>query len=54
MSTLLVKIDEELHSRVWQRSWTSPHVRVRVLSERQADEKGDLDIVASSQNRDGY
>jgi large subunit ribosomal protein L31e len=49
MSTPLVKIDQELNSRIWQRSRASPPVRVRVLFERKADEKGVLYTVASVQ-----
>jgi large subunit ribosomal protein L31e len=49
MSTPLVKIDQELNTFVWQRSRANPPVRVRVLFERKADEKGALFTLATLQ-----
>ena len=37
MGTEVVKIDQELNSKVWYRSRCSPPTRVRVIFERKAD-----------------
>jgi large subunit ribosomal protein L31e len=50
MGTQTVKIDQELNSRIWQRSQANPPVRVRVIFERKADDKGTLYTVASLQD----
>jgi ribosomal protein L31E len=53
MGTSVVKIDQELNSRVWYRSQANPPVRVRVIFERKAstakDSDGELFTVAHYQ-----
>jgi large subunit ribosomal protein L31e len=51
MGTEVVKIDQELNSRIWLRSKSHPPVRVRVVFERKADDakgsEGTMITVAS-------
>jgi ribosomal protein L31E len=54
MSTPLVKIDQDLNSRVWQRSQAHPPVRVRVIFERKEDEDHNLYTVATLQQVNSF
>ena len=50
MSTEVVKIDQELNSRIWYRGKNCPPTRVRVVFERKADDNDKMITVASYQN----
>jgi large subunit ribosomal protein L31e len=50
MGTQPVKIDHELNRCIWQRSQANPPVRVRVVFERKADDKGNSYTVAALQD----
>jgi large subunit ribosomal protein L31e len=50
MGTPCVKIDHELNTRIWQRGRANPPVRVRVIFERKADDKGTMYTVATLQD----